>query len=294
MKFRNRNFVSVTITVGFLSVAITGLLYFFGIKSDAVEVIHVLFGLIFVFFTGFHIWYNFSSLKNYVTDGKKNTLKKEMLFSMMFSIILLAFMCFGGGVATSLAESGRQLFSDGSHKGKNDRHRNEGIVFAEINTNDNIKKGTSLEIMVHKTNNIVNPTIVIWAEALNDEYFENLFVPTKILDVSSASSVNDLLDLERPNVKKSIKFLPFDSKIFPEYRQRNSALAPTFNGATPVTSFFLKTNTSLKGRFMIYLEINYKKETELYHAIVDTDPNNIFLLRSSESNLIIESIIRIV
>ncbi len=204
MKFRPRNFVSIIITVGFISVAITGLLYFFGIKSNAVETVHVLFGLIFVIFMGFHIWYNFPSLKNYTVNKKSKGVKREILLGTIFSLLLLTFMCFGGGVATALAESGRQLFS-----GKK-KERREGIAFTEISTNED-KAGIPLQLLIQKNSGVIAHAIVIWAEDSASTRTENLLLPAKMINVPSM--VDHLEDFQRPDIKKAITFSAFDWSV---------------------------------------------------------------------------------
>ncbi len=74
---KSRNYTSLTIAFAFIAIAITGLSLYFGVKSEAIETIHVLFGWIFTGFAIAHIWFNFKSIRNYSKDRKQNWQKKN-------------------------------------------------------------------------------------------------------------------------------------------------------------------------------------------------------------------------
>jgi undecaprenyl pyrophosphate phosphatase UppP len=67
---KKKNIISLTIAFAFLSIAITGLLLYFAIKSGPVTAIHVAFGLLFIGFAIFHIKNNRASKKAYSTEQK--------------------------------------------------------------------------------------------------------------------------------------------------------------------------------------------------------------------------------
>jgi hypothetical protein len=109
MKYRN--FISLMMAFCFMATAGTGMCYFFGIKSDAIEAIHVLFGLVFTVLSVLHICRNISSLKKYSVNGKGKSIRKELLLGLI-AVSVLLLICFSGQFAVDLAHSGRRLFKN--------------------------------------------------------------------------------------------------------------------------------------------------------------------------------------
>src|SRR5882672_10701003 len=90
---KKRNFVSLTIAFSFAAISCTGLCLYFGLKSEAIEIVHVLFGLIFTATAIFHICYNFYSLRHYSKSRKESGIKKELVTSLSACLVLLIVMC---------------------------------------------------------------------------------------------------------------------------------------------------------------------------------------------------------
>jgi hypothetical protein len=65
----NRNFVTPSITLVFLVVALTGVLMFFHLFDGYTEVVHEILGLFFVILTVFHIVLNWKALKIHFKKG---------------------------------------------------------------------------------------------------------------------------------------------------------------------------------------------------------------------------------
>lgn len=284
---KSRNYTSLTIAFAFIAIAITGLSLYFGVKSEAIETIHVLFGWIFTGFAIAHIWFNFKSIRNYSKDRKTKLAKKELIISSSVSVVLIIAMCLGFAFTDQLAHAGRNLFSG---KGGDRDHNRKSIPFSQVRTNDTVK-GRALHFIIHENSRLVAPVIAIWAEHPGEEYYENLFVPSQVLNVPG--SVNDVHDLDRPAIKKELTYTAFDAQAFPEYKQRNAALPANFKGISPLTSFFLDTNTTIKGNFMIYIEIRHRGKTELYHATVDSTAGNLFMFSSTASQFLTEAFVRV-
>ncbi|HEY0298203.1 MAG TPA: DUF4405 domain-containing protein, partial [Arachidicoccus sp.] len=215
---KGRNLVSLFIAFSFIAIASTGLLLYLGIKSEMIETVHVLFGLLFSGFATAHIWLNFKSLKKYLKNRHTNFAAKELIGSMGFSVLLLAIIVCGFSFPDEWAHAGRNLPWN-----KKEHNRDEQIVMSRITTNEDVK-GMALQLFIIENPEIIAPVITIWAENPDEEYYENLFVPAKIIKVPV--TVHDSKDLERSWVKGALQYSGFDYKLFPEYQQRNAGLLP--------------------------------------------------------------------
>jgi hypothetical protein len=285
MKFKNRNFVSILIVFGFLAISITGVCYFIGVKSNIIEVVHVLFGLLFVVLIGFHIFYNFTSLKNYSVNRKVKSIRKELIIGTSISLVLLAIMCFNLDFSFDLANSGKNLLSSGR---KNNDRQKDALIFNEIATNEEVK-GTSLKFIIWLNDDVVAPTVVIWGYDVQSKINENLFLPAKRVEIPP--SINHIEDFQKPETEKLITYDSFDSSQMPLFSKSNINLIPNFERATPFGNFILETNIKAKGNFIIFIEINYNGEIELYQTNIDKTTNTIFQLKSPKNQFIRKAIV---
>ncbi|MCW3083850.1 MAG: hypothetical protein JWP12_1216 [Bacteroidetes bacterium] len=281
---KSRNFVSLTIAFSFLAISVTGLLLYFGVKSESIETIHVLFGLLFTGFAIFHIWYNFSSLKNYSKNRKTNVIKKEFAFASLIFIFLTIVMCLGFSFIEDLSHAGRIL----AGHNKSHQRKDEGLSFSQLSTNENVK-GTSLHFVIWENEEVLAPSIVIWVADSNKKYIENIFLPAKVLTVPA--SVFDSRDFEKPDLRKELKFNDFNPALFRKFTKNNPNLKFNFSNATPISSFMLETNTHAKNNFTICLEIMYAGTTEFYYATINASKNSTFLLQSSQNRFIKKGVV---
>ncbi len=286
MIFKNRNLTSIILGFSFVATAITGLLYFFGIKSQTIEVVHILFGLLFVIFCIIHIVYNFKSLSSYILNKKTSNIRKETVIGLSVCFILFLIMCSGLEVVSDIANSGKRLFA----KEKEPKRPGDGLNFSEISTNENIK-GTELHLIIRKNEEVIAPSFVIWVINSENQYVETLFLPSQRMVVPA--SVIHLKDFDKPSTKDAIFYLDFDILSMPKFHEYNPDKKPNYIGATPINSFILTTNTRESEEFTIYMEVRHKNKTELYHAfVIKSGANNVFLFQSTQNTFIKEAFVR--
>ncbi len=283
---KNRNFVSLSIAIAFVAISATGLLLYFGIKADAVEIVHVLFGLLFIGFVVFHIRYNFSALKNYAKDRKTRTVRKELVAACFVSTALLITMCQGFSFMEDLAHAGRNLL------GKNKRYdgSHEGAIFSEISTNDKVN-GARFHLIIRLREGVIAPVIAIWIEDSVEKYVQNVFVPAKKLELPSSTTRID--DKGRAENNNLLHYSDFQATLLPEFNKRSPDRNPNYGKSTPLNNFILETNVHVYNNFTLYLEIRNKDKTELYHSAIDTAKSDVFSLNSLKNEFIREGIVRI-
>lgn len=274
---KNRNFVSLSISFSFVAIAVTGIFLYLGIKSEAIEIVHVLFGLIFTGLAVFHIRYNFASIKNYSANRKTNGIRKELVASGLVNSLLLLLMCLGFSFMDELTHAGRDLVGNG----KRQERRGEGVVFSQLSTNQHIQ-GTSLQLIIWEQEEVLAPVIAIWVEETDGKLTEGLLVPAQRLTIPA--TVRRAQDLENPGIRSQVQYSVLQHDILPEFNRRRREIRPNYDRATPLNSFILQTNTSARQRFMLYLEMNYLNRTELYSATIDPAANTVFLLQPGKGN----------
>lgn len=81
-----RSFVTPYITWTFLVIGLSGMLMLFHLGDGYTEVLHELFGLLFVVFSVFHIIINWKSLKNHFTE---RTMITSFIVVLFFSILVI-------------------------------------------------------------------------------------------------------------------------------------------------------------------------------------------------------------
>ncbi|MFN8356673.1 MAG: DUF4405 domain-containing protein [Spirosomataceae bacterium] len=182
---KNKNLISLTIGLSFLTIAVTGLLLYFKQKSHAVEITHTVIGLVFIGFAIFHIKNNWSSIKGYTSERRTGKIQKEFIWASIIAVVVVV-----GGLTEVLepvAEVGR-IFAKGGKGGRPPF----GISLAEIETN-NTSSGKSLQLVLVKNKIGEESDIAVWVEDTNSHYVESLLVSPKF------SPANDIkVNAERP------------------------------------------------------------------------------------------------
>lgn len=123
---KNRNLVSLSVTFGFLSIGITGILMYFGARGG-ITTIHVIFGLIFVVVAIFHVVNNWNSLKIYTRDKKIGGIRKEFILVSVVLLLVLIGSAVNLGPFSAVAHAGEEF-------GREERgEREEGHFSSERN-----------------------------------------------------------------------------------------------------------------------------------------------------------------
>ncbi len=267
---KNRNFISLTIAFAYVAISITGLFLYFGIKSEAIEIIHVLFGILFTVLVIFHIWYNFASIRNYSKNKKSNAVRKELIISFTGSMVLLLLMCFGFSFMEDLSHAGRNLFGNDKRRERNSHME----VFSTLQTNQQLR-GTALTLMIWFKQDLPGSSVSVWAEDPSNNIYECLLLPAKKMLVPEM--YNSVNDLEKSEIRKEIIFTDLKSDSFPELNSRRSGFQPNYQNASPFRSFLLQTKTTMPGNFCIFLEMHYNGKSELFQASIEPGSEAIVL-----------------
>jgi len=274
---KKKNIISLFVAMAFLFLAGSGLLLYFGLKPEAVTAIHVLLGLLFVGFAIFHIRNNWGSLKVYTKERKEGKIKKEFLLA---SVVVLIFLLGAGFSLPPFAQI--QHFGEDLTRGK--RTILEKISFDKITTNTN-KQGTSLNLMIEKTDEVITPVIAIWAEDTTGKFIDNIFVPAKTIEITSSEA-----DKRHALYEGEIETKQFTSKILSGWASKAADTTSNYAAATPTENFFLTTKTKAAGKFQIVLEIKEGAVDELYKGAVDVSANGIVALKNTSGRLLVSAI----
>jgi hypothetical protein len=276
---KKKNFISLSVSLAFLSLAVSGLLLYIGKKPKPVETIHVIFGLTFLCFAIFHIINNWSSLVSYMKTTTGG-IKKEFPIVLGGCTILLLGAGFMLPPFEPIAEAGKALF-----RGER-RERVQRITFEGVTTNKDVQ-GTGLNIILQKNNKIALPVITVWVEDSAHQFVENLFVPAKVASVENGEDIREAIE------EGEIEMKDLTPGLLPVWNAKAKSFAPNFDNATPMESFVLTTKTTASGTYTIYVEIKGDDKTEVYEAIVDTAHGDAFKLKSKDGSLLERALIEI-
>ncbi len=183
----NKKVISLSVAFAFLTISITGVLLYLKQKSHAIEITHVVFGLLFITMAAFHIYNNWASLKNYSKPRNETKFSKEIIYIFItFAVILTLSLT---SILEPIAEFGR-IFG----KGEKEKH---GISFSEKKSNED-KLGKEIVLIVQKNekamfsdinidvvdakNNVIET--LYKKDTLNPERPSNLILSTKIQTAS--------------------------------------------------------------------------------------------------------------
>lgn len=161
-----KKIISLSVAFIFLTLSITGILLYIKQKSHAIEISHVIFGLLFIAMAAFHIYNNWASLKNYSKPRNSPKLSKEIIYVFIaFAVILTLSLT---SVLEPIAEFGR-IFG----KGEGERGK-QGISFVEKKSNQN-KAGKEVVLMVQKNEKAMFAALTIDVLDKNNKVVETLY-----------------------------------------------------------------------------------------------------------------------
>lgn len=161
-----KKIISLSVAFTFLTLSITGILLYIKQKSHAIEISHVVFGLLFIAMAAFHIYNNWVSLKNYSKPRNETKLSKEIIYVFItFAVILTLSLT---SVLEPVAEFGR-IFA----KGKGERE-NRGISFSEKKSNQD-KTGKEVVLIVQKNEKGMFAGLDIDVVDANNKVVESLY-----------------------------------------------------------------------------------------------------------------------
>ncbi len=278
---KKKNLISLSVAFAFLCLASSGLLLYIGKKPKPVETIHVFFGLTFLGFVIFHIINNWSSLVSYSKEATGSKIKKEFVLVLSGCIIVLLGAGFMLPPFEPITEAGKALFRGGER-----RERPQRITFEGVTTNKDLP-GTSLSIILQKSNQTPLPLIAIWVEDSTHQFVENLFVPAKVASVEGDEDIREAI------AEGEIEMTDLTPALLPAWNAKAKSFTPNFDRATPMESFVLNTKTSASGRYTIYVEIKGDDKTEVYEAAVDAAHGEVFKLKSKDGSLLERAIVEI-
>ncbi len=272
---KKKNLISLSVSLSFLALAVTGLMLYFGIKPEPVTAIHVLLGLLFAGFAIFHIRNNWASLKVYTKDKKDGGVKKEFLLAAAVVAIFLVGAGFSLPPFGQIQHFGENLTRSGEKRGGFDK-----ISFDNITTNTE-KQGTSLSFIIEKNAAVITPVIAIWTEDTTGNFIDNIFVPAKTIEIKPGEA-----DKRHALYEGEIETKNFTPGQLAEWQTKTKDTASNYKEATPTDNFFLKTKTKATGKFQIVMEVKDGTADELYKGAVDLSTTTIVSLKSGNGKIL--------
>ncbi len=277
---KNKNFVSLSLSLAFLALSVTGLLLYLAKHNKETTSIHVVFGLLFLSFAVFHISNNWSSLISYTKSRTGGSLQKELLLSIMIVGIFLAGTWLGIPPFSEVEELGEEI-----RNGDGERKRETRVTFNEIETNQD-NTGKLINLILQKDNSAVLPVIAIWVEDSTHTFVENLFVPSKTLSTEEK-------DIQEAIREGEMEEKLFDASLLRTWSARAKSKNPNYENATPVDNFILKTKTSASGVYSIFIEINTAGGSEIYEALVSTNKETAITFKSKDGKFLTRALVEI-
>lgn len=277
---KNKNFVSLSLSLAFLALSVTGLLLYLVKHNKETTSIHVVFGLLFLSFAVFHISNNWSSLISYAKSRTGGSLQKELLLSITIVGIFLAGTWLGIPPFSEVEELGEEI-----RNGDGERKRETRVTFNEIETNQD-NTGKLINLILQKDKSTVLPVIAIWVEDSTHTFVENLFVPSKTLSTEEK-------DIQEAIREGEVEEKLFDASLLPTWSGRAKSKNPNYENATPVDNFILKTKTSASGVYSIFIEINTAGGSEIYEALVSTNKETAITFKSKDGKFLTRALVEI-
>jgi hypothetical protein len=269
---KRKNLISLSVSLTFLTLGVTGLLLYFGQKMKPVETIHSLVGVVFVGFAIFHVTNNWSSLTSYMKDSASPRLKKEFVFAAGLVFILIVGTALSLPPFVAMAKAGESLFR------KPGPERQPMVSFEEISTNKDLT-GTALSVTIQKNPAIKLPVVAVWVEDSIHQFVNNIFVPSKTLTVSNGEE-----NIDRAIFEGEVEMKDFEAALLPIFNAHAKDQKPNYDKATPNNNFIINTNTVAKRNFYVLLELKNGDTIESYEALVDRSRGEVFKLKATEKN----------
>lgn len=264
----SRPLVSILMLCGFLTIVVTGIMSYSFRYNQLLSAVHTVFGLLFVFYGIFHLRNNLRPLGSYL---KKNEMRKWVWSSVLIIPVVIISLGLGVPPAQWLVDAGYAL----KELRPIDRQRSSTIYTKLTQTGQklsiDIKAGEHYSgpgaVIMGVTTTAV-PQMAMWVESFEGEYLETLYVTKKASNSSYIGSIFGGEEVRRPEAlphwSHSRGVVSEDGLLMPSSAQ---PLADALTGATPLTSFDLRTVTSTKlERIVVKLEINRSFDfNDFYH-----------------------------
>jgi len=258
MRKNQRVLVSVLMLFGFAAILVTGLMSYIMRYSPLLSAVHTFFGLLFVIYGVFHLRNNLRPMIQYF---KGSVGKKWALFSIGIICSTVMGMFLGlppfktvtdvGYAIKELKPIDRQLvqtlYTRFEEQGK-------GLTI-EVKAGDHYS-GPGASVLGVRLTGV--PQMAIWIEDSKGNYIETLYVTKASSNGSYSAGIFSTEEVRRPEALPHWAFSrgvrSDDGSMMPSTAQ---PLADAITGATPLSSFDLKTKTTmLKGDVVVKLEIN--------------------------------------
>ena len=273
-KTSNRPVVSVLMLFGFVTILITGLLSYGLRYNSLLSAVHTLFGLAFVSFGIFHLKNNLKPIFQYLKQvrGKRWAWISALLIPITIIGVAAGLPPFqtvvdAGYALKELKPIDRQLSETLTtrfeHQGKS--------LSIDIKAGKHYS-GPGAVILGVTTTGI--PQMAIWVEDKQGNYLETLYVTKKASNSSYLQSLFGGEEVRRPEALPHWSFsrgIPSkDGLMMPSGAE---PIADAITGATPVSSFDLRTVTDVKhDEVVLKFEINRSFDfNEVYHAAAFPD-----------------------
>lgn len=265
----NRPVVSILMLFGFLTILITGLLSYGLRYNSLLSAVHTIFGLAFIGFGIFHLKNNLRSALQYLKLARGRRWAWICAALIPITIIGLAAglppfqtVVDAGYALKELKPVDRQLTETLTtrfeHQGKN--------LSIDIKAGKHYS-GPGAVILGVTTTGI--PQMAVWVEDKQGNYLETLYVTKKASNSSYIQSLFGDEEVRRPEALPHWSFSrgikSSDGLMMPTSAQ---PIADAITGATPLSSFDLRTVTDTKYQeVVVKFEINRSFDfNEVYHA----------------------------
>ncbi len=263
----NRAAVSIFMLFGFVTILVTGLLSYGLRYNSLLSAVHTVFGLTFVIFGIFHLKNNLKPIINYFRQPRA---KRYVWMATLMVPIIVAGLSAGLPPFQSIVDLGyaikelkpieRQL-SETIYT----RYQNEGKeISIDIKAGEHYS-GPGAVILGVTTTGI--PQMAVWVEDKKGNYLETLYVTKKASDSSYIQSLFGGEEVRRPEAlphwsyARGIK--SDDGLMMPSSA---NPIADAITGATPISSFELRTNTQADKEVIVKFEINRSFDfNDVYH-----------------------------
>ncbi len=268
-KTSNRPVISILMLFGFLTIIVTGFLSYGLRYNSLLSGIHTVFGLAFVGFGIFHLKNNIKPILQYLKQPRGKRWARISLVLIPLTIIGLVAgvppfqtVIDAGYALKELKPIDRQM-SETLYT----RYQQQGRdISVDIKAGPHYS-GPGAVILGVTTTGI--PQMAVWVEDTQGNYLETLYVTKKASDSSYIQSLFGGEEVRRPEALPHWSFSrgikSDDGLMMPS---ASNPIADAVTGATPVSSFDLRTVTNTQhDTIVVKLEINRSFDfNEFYHA----------------------------
>lgn len=266
-KKSNRAVVSIFMVFGFATILITGLLSYGLRYNSLLSAVHTVFGLTFVIVGVFHLKNNLTPIINYFRQPKA---KPYVWIGTLMAPVIIIGLSAGLPPFQSIVDLGyaikelkpieRQLsetiYTRYQYQGKD--------LSIDIKAGEHYS-GPGAKVLGVTITGI--PQMALWVEDKQGNYLETLYVTKKASDSSYIQSLFGGEGARRPEAlphwsyARGIK--SDDGLMMPTSA---NPIADAITGATPISSFELRTNTQADEDIVVKFEINRSFDfNEIYH-----------------------------